>query len=107
MNILKRVRRLLRDNSPAWLNVEVDRNFFQNLHTALHPPEPQLVTVDVELIGKPHWRRIAEVYAALDQYWALAGGGTYTVLMAHVEETTGQRCSKKLVAKWKLERGLR
>lgn len=107
MKILKGIRRLLRENSPAWLNVEVDRNFFQNLHAALNPPQPEPVAVDAALIGKPHWRRISEVYAALDQYWAIAGGGTYTVLMAHVEAATGQRCSKKLVAKWKLERGLR
>jgi hypothetical protein len=106
MGILKTARQALRSISPTWLNVNVDRNFFQNLQNALKPA-PRVMTVEVTRQGRPHWRRISAVYAALDQCWAIQGEATYDRLLSHVAEVTGQKCSRKLIAKWKLERGLR
>ncbi|WP_039782144.1 hypothetical protein [Acaryochloris sp. CCMEE 5410] len=48
----------------------------------------------------PHWLRIS----ALDQAEA---GATYSTLIQHVRRVTGTGCSRKLIAKWKRERGLR
>ena len=94
--MIPKVRALLRRNVPAWLNVEVDRYFFQNLQEAWALPScsPR----------GPHWRRIAQVYEALDQAEA---GATYSTLIQHVRQVTGTGCSRKLIAKWKRERGLR
>ncbi|NJK28795.1 MAG: hypothetical protein HC940_00925 [Acaryochloris sp. SU_5_25] len=107
MGLLKTVRQALRDVSPAWLNIRVDRAVFQNLKQALQPPPPEKVAVDPSLQGRPHWRRIAQVYAALDHYWANQGAATYDTLIQYVQEVTGQSCSRKLIAKWKQQRGLR
>ncbi|BDM79539.1 hypothetical protein [Acaryochloris marina] len=95
--MISRVRAVIRNNVPAWLNVEVNRYFIQNLREALTPPTPS------KSFG-PHWRRIAQVYKALDQAEA---GATYSTLIQHVRQVTGTGCSRKLIAKWKRERGLR
>lgn len=87
---------MLRNHVPAWLNVELNLNFLQNLRTALAPPS--------ESPHGPHWRRISQVYAALDQAEA---GATYSTLIQHVHQVTGTGCSRKLIAKWKRKRGLR
>jgi hypothetical protein len=94
--MLRRARAALRSHVPAWLNVEVDCHFFQNLREALTVPSPS------PLRG-PHWRRIAQVYDALDQAEA---GATYSTLIQQVQDVTGTGCSRKLIAKWKRERGL-
>jgi hypothetical protein len=106
MGVLKKARQALRQASPAWLNVEVNQDFFQNFQEALKPV-PQGETVEASLQGRPHWRRISAVYAALDQFWMTKGVATYDRLISHVAEVTGQKCSRKLISKWKLERGLR
>lgn len=105
MSILHSSRQLLAKRVPAWLNVEVNRQFWPNLQAALVPPAP--MPVDASLQGRPHWRRISGVYQVLDQVWADKGATTYAILIAHVEEETGVKCSKKLISKWKLERKLR
>lgn len=89
--MITKVRAVIRSNVPAWLNVEVNRAFVQNLREALTPSPPSKP-------HGPHWRRIAQVYAALDQAKA---GATYTVLIQHVRQVTGTGCSRKLIAKWK------
>ena len=96
--MLKQARTKLRKHVPAWLNVEVNRYFFQNLREALVEPSASLSP------HSPHWRRIAQVYDALDQAEA---GATYSSLIQHVQDVTGTGCSRKLIAKWKRERGLR
>jgi hypothetical protein len=96
--MLKRARAALRSHVPAWLNVEVDCHFFQNLRDALAEPSAS------PALRGPHWRRIAQVYAALDQ---AEEGATYSGLIQHVQDATGTGCSRKLIAKWKRERGLR
>ncbi|WP_299493068.1 hypothetical protein [Acaryochloris sp. IP29b_bin.137] len=95
--MINSVRAVIRNNVPAWLNVEVNRYFFQNLQEASAPSTPS------EPHG-PHWRRIAQVYEALDQ---AETGATYSSLIQHVRQVTGTGCSRKLIAKWKRERGLR
>ncbi|KAI9135416.1 hypothetical protein ON05_002495 [Acaryochloris sp. CCMEE 5410] len=77
--------------------MEVNRDFVQNLREALTPPPPSKP-------NGPHWRRIAQVYKALDQAEA---GATYSTLIQHVQQVTGTGCSRKLIAKWKRERGSR
>ncbi|MGB7417397.1 MAG: hypothetical protein WA902_24585 [Thermosynechococcaceae cyanobacterium] len=96
--MLQRTRAALRNHVPAWLNVEVDRHFFQNLREAFAIPS------SVVSSHGPHWRRIAQVYAALDQADEEA---TYSILIQYVQDVTGTGCSRKLIAKWKRERGLR
>lgn len=96
--MLRWARATLRNRVPAWLNVEVNRYFFQNLQTVLADS-----SVSSEPCG-PHWRRISQVYAALDK---ADEGATYSSLIQHVQDVTGTGCSRKLIAKWKRERGLR
>ncbi len=101
---LRPVRQALRRVAPAWLNVPVDRQLWPNLRTALQPPP---VPEDLALLRRPHGRRIIAVYAVLDRAWAQQGAATYDQLLSAVEEATGQRCSRKLIAKWKRVRGWR
>lgn len=95
--MISKVRSVIRNNVPAWLNVEVNRDFVQNLREALSMSSPSQPK-------GPHWRRITKVYSALDQAEA---GATYSTLIQHVRQVTGTGCSRKLIAKWKRERGLR
>lgn len=95
--MITRVRAVIRNNVPAWLNVEVNRYFVQNLREALSKSSPSQTK-------GPHWRRIAQVYEALDQAEV---GATYSTLIQHVRQVTGTGCSRKLISKWKRERGLR
>lgn len=94
---MTRVRAIIRNNVPAWLNAEVNRYFFQNLREALSTPS-------LSQPKGPHWRRIAQVYEVLDQ---AETGATYSTLIQHVRRMTGTGCSRKLISKWKRERGLR
>lgn len=101
------VRKLLRHNSPAWLNVEVGRDFFKHFQTAI-APEPRILApiVNSSLRGRPHWRRITQVFQILDEA-TKEGMVSYTALINCVREATGKGCSRKLISKWKLDRGLR
>lgn len=102
-----KVRKLLRHNSPAWLNVEVDRDFFSRLTTAFSPELKLLPpVVNSSLRGRPHWRRITQVFQILDEA-TNEGMVSYTALINCVRKSTGKGCSRKLISKWKLERGLR
>ena len=95
--MLRKARATLKAHVPPWLNVEVNRYFFQNLRDVISP------SCSVSPRG-PHWRRITQVYAALDQ---ADEGATYSTLIQHVQDVTGTGCSRKLIARWKRERGLR
>jgi biotin carboxyl carrier protein len=48
--------------------------------------------------GKPHWRRINQVFQTLD---TAPENVTYNQLIEYVKETTGVGCSRKLISKWK------
>ncbi len=48
--------------------------------------------------GTPHWRRIRQVFQALDNAPA---NYTYNQLIEYVREATGKGCSRKLIGKWK------
>ncbi len=48
--------------------------------------------------GTPHWRRIRQVFQALDNAPLDA---SYNQLIEYVKETTGVGCSRKLISKWK------
>jgi hypothetical protein len=106
MGILGRARAKLRESVPDWLNTDV-KDIFRHLELALsepEPPPPPLLPVER---GTPHWRRVKAVYEALDQYLATVGRvATYPVLIQHVTETTGKGCSKRIISRWKKERGL-
>jgi hypothetical protein len=98
----------LRNRVPPWLNVEVDRQFWQNFWSAIAGVSPSEVSSpDSHLLGRPHWRRITQVYRVLDSHLAEYGElSSYSKLIQHVEQVTGQGCSRKLIRKWKLDRGL-
>ena len=59
----------------------------------------------LHLKGKPHWRRIRQVYLCLDEAKEDNKKQNYKELISYVRKTTGKGCSKKLIAKWKRERG--
>jgi hypothetical protein len=48
--------------------------------------------------GKPHWRRINQVFQTLNNAPQFA---SYNQLIEYVRETTGVGCSRKLISKWK------
>jgi hypothetical protein len=48
--------------------------------------------------GKPHWRRINQVFQTLD---TAPENATYNQLIEYVRLSTGQGCSRKLISKWK------
>ncbi|HHP7231770.1 MAG TPA: hypothetical protein ACFCUY_13045 [Xenococcaceae cyanobacterium] len=147
--MLSRVRKFLKNNSPDWLNTEVNKNLLQNLTTSLsqgsneypnksqitdtlissssfpsleevksnhikskpgevrrsqkksYTKDRQLSTTDSSLFptpGTPHWRRIRQVFQALD---TAPENATYNQLIEYVRETTGKGCSRKLISKWK------
>ncbi len=56
---------------------------------------------DFPFKGRPHWRRILQVFEVLE---LAAPDSTYTELVNYVKATTGTGCSRKLVSKWKKER---
>ncbi len=134
--MLNRVRKFLKNNSPDWLNTEVNKNLLQNLtanittsknediNSALVSSgswgdleesqqvkpslnksntnnERQFSTADSSLFptpGTPHWRRIRQVFQALDNAPQFA---SYNQLIEYVRQTTGVGCSRKLISKWK------
>lgn len=112
--ILTKARSLLSRSAPDWLNTPVNSSLLQNLkHSfSISPPlNSELRIPNSELSPlphRPHWRRIAKVYAALDQARAQNPKlPTYSALCRHVQDQTGTACSRKLISKWKLDRGLR
>ncbi len=153
--MLKKVRKFLRNNSPNWLNTEVNKDLLQNLTTNIKStpktkdieewgnfqesqeqvkssyfkskPEKvkrsqkksdnndRPISTDLSLLsrpdgtngencllypkqGTPHWRRIRQVFQALDNAPA---NYTYNQLIEYVREATGKGCSRKLIGKWK------
>ncbi len=144
--MLNKVRKFLKNNSPDWLNTEVNKNLLQNLtanikssqpntsqttHEPQHinvPPSPfsrgvggevninpvtnsdyaarslterQFSTINSSIFptpGTPHWRRIRQVFQALDNAPQFA---SYNQLIEYVRQTTGVGCSRKLISKWK------
>lgn len=104
---IRSARSFLKRCSPACLNVEINRDFWKNF-TAQIAFEPKLLppAKDSSLRGRPHWRRITQVFQILDEA-TTDGMVSYTTLINCVREATGKGCSRKLISKWKLERGLR
>jgi hypothetical protein len=51
--------------------------------------------------GTPHWRRIRQVFQALDNAPLDA---SYNQLIEYVREATGKGCSRKLISKWKKQK---
>ncbi|KJH70259.1 hypothetical protein [Aliterella atlantica] len=104
---IRSARSFLKRCSPAYLNVEINRDLLKNF-TALFSPEPKLLppVADSSLRGRPHWRRITQVFQILDEA-TKDGMVSYPTLINCVREATGKGCSRKLISKWKLERGLR
>ena len=157
--MFSKVRELLKNHSPDWLNTEVNKDLLQNLTANIkssQPPTPQTThesehinvlpssslssqervrerskeininnaprlrssirrgsgslrdrqfsTTDSSLFptpGTPHWRRIGQVFQALD---TAPEPATYNELIGYVRETTGKGCSRKLISKWKKQR---
>jgi biotin carboxyl carrier protein len=130
--MLKLARQFLKNNSPDWLNTEVNKDLLQNLTANItsnrsnspltscdgnFSPLPSLgeglgVRADLQndrplmrsdclfstAKGKPHWRRINQVFQTLD---TAPENATYNQLIEYVKETTGVGCSRKLISKWK------
>ena len=63
-------------------------------------PAPNTITSEIEFPapGTPHWRRIRQVFQALD---TAPLNASYNQLIEYVRETTGKGCSRKLISKWK------
>ena len=145
--MLRSVRKFLKNNSPDWLNTEVNKDLLQNLTANIkssqpttsqtnHESEPinilpsparrgaegeveqvkpslnksylakntPLPTANYSLStvkGTPHWRRIRQVFQALDN---APPGYTYNQLIEYVREATGKGCSRKLISKWKKQK---
>ncbi len=154
--MLSRVRKFLKNNSPDWLNTEVNKDLLQNLtanitstsytkdissapldkggwgdrerdktednllpstrsrgaggevniYPATNPSSSvrQFSTTDSSLFptpGTPHWRRIRQVFQALD---TAPLNSTYNQLIKYVRQTTGKGCSRKLISKWKKQK---
>jgi hypothetical protein len=116
--MLKLVRQLLKNNSPDWLNTEVNKDLLQNL-TANITSTSKTEDINSALLSKgswgdlnvpmidphqstakktPHWRRINQVFQTLD---TAPENATYNQLIEYVKETTGVGCSRKLISKWK------
>ncbi|MBW4622383.1 MAG: hypothetical protein KME17_23885 [Cyanosarcina radialis HA8281-LM2] len=113
--MLKAVRKFLKDRSPDWLNVEIDGDLFKNLLSHRVSSQPLSTTPIQNPKSKiqnrsnpkfPHWRRITQVYQLLDRAHE-SGIVSYTALTDYVRSATGQGCSRKLISKWKKERGWR
>ncbi|MDJ0591162.1 MAG: hypothetical protein QNJ72_14390 [Pleurocapsa sp. MO_226.B13] len=135
--MLSKVRKFLKNNSPDWLNTEVNKNLLQNLSPPLNKggwgdldrsPEQVKPSLNKSLPGEakrsqkksdtknlnhslstenhlqfptpgtPHWRRIRQVFQALDNAPLDA---SYNQLIEYIRETTGVGCSRKLISKWK------
>ncbi len=153
------VRKFLKNNSPDWLNTEVNKDLLQNLSAnikstpktkdierwrELNQSQEQVkssyfkskpgevkrsqkksdtnndrpLSTDLSLLsrpdgtngenclqfptpGTPHWRRIRQVFQALDNAPLDA---SYNQLIEYVKETTGVGCSRKLISKWKKQK---
>lgn len=104
--LIASTRALIRSHAPAWMNVDLDRDFLKNLRAALRTQEPTKTPALNPQKGRPHWRRISQVFQILDEA-TKEGMVSYTTLINCVREATGKGCSRKLISKWKLERGLR
>ncbi len=128
--MFSKVRKFLRDRSPDWLNTEVNKDLLQNL-TANITSSPKTQDINsaplikdlnlpqdevkrsltksdtnndrplMTVKGTPHWRRIRQVFQALDNAPLNA---SYNQLIEYVKETTGKGCSRKLISKWKKHR---
>lgn len=146
--MLNKVRKLLRDRSPDWLNTEVNKDLLQNFSTnikstktsnidsaslskggwrdldrsseqvkpSLNKSLPREVKrsqkksnksdrqfstencLQFPTPGTPHWRRIKQVFVALDNAPA---SYTYSQLIEYVRTNTGKGCSRKIISKWK------
>jgi biotin carboxyl carrier protein len=157
--MLSKVRKFLKNNSPDWLNTEVNKDLLQNLSANItaskktitstsyddnYSPRPELgeglgvranIQLDSKQISKqpisttlnsapqsgslrdrplftenylqfptpgtPHWRRIRQVFQALDNAPLNA---SYNQLIEYVREATGKGCSRKLISKWKKQK---
>jgi hypothetical protein len=169
--MIDRVRKFLKNHSPDWLNVEVNKDLLPNLSAAFSEaalgaiaptqtplsstsydencsPRPELgeglgvradttdaseqlestrsnsappsgslrertlmtgpaarvLPHDWSLMtekGKPHWRRINQVFQTLNNAPQFA---SYNQLIQYVRETTGVGCSRKLISKWKKQK---
>ncbi|AFZ38355.1 hypothetical protein Sta7437_4928 (plasmid) [Stanieria cyanosphaera PCC 7437] len=156
--MLSKVRKFLKNNSPDWLNTEVNKDLLQNLSANItaskktitstsyddnYSPRPELGEglgvrankLDSKQISKqpisttlnsapqsgslrdrplftenylqfptpgtPHWRRIRQVFQALDNAPLNA---SYNQLIEYVRKATGKGCSRKLISKWKKQK---
>ena len=137
--MLKKVRKFFKNNSPDWLNTEVNKDLLQNLSANISSyPRPDLGEgmgerakiqpaskrsmssnsdcaarsqgdrqsksencLQFPTPGTPHWRRIKQVFVALDNAPA---NYTYSQLIEYVRANTGKGCSRKLISKWKKQK---
>lgn len=113
--MLNRVRKFLKNNSPDWLNTEVNKDLLQNLTANINcsprpnlgeglgvraktqPASKQSTLLDSDrpistenclqfpTPGTPHWRRIRQVFQALDNAPLDA---SYNQLIEYVREAT-------------------
>jgi biotin carboxyl carrier protein len=143
--MLRAVRKFLKNNSPDWLNTEVNKDLLQNLSANItaskktitstsydvncsprphlgeglgvraktQPASKQSTLLDSDrpisiekclqfpTPGTPHWRRIRQVFQALDN---APFNASYNQLIEYVREATGKGCSRKLISKWKKQK---
>ena len=84
------------DRSPEQVKPSSIQSELNEVKRSLTKSSP-LLTVK----GTPHWRRINQVFATLDN---APDNYTYNQLIEYVRATTGKGCSRKLISKWKKSR---
>ncbi len=97
MNKIMKSWEFLQEHSLTWLQPKAKEQI-----KILPPLVPQ---PDPNLKRQPQERRTLQVFQALDKA-SEEDVKTYTDLIDYVRKTTGTGCSKKLVSRWKKERGL-
>ncbi len=70
-------------------------------HLCSYPPNTITSEISFPTPGTPHWRRIRQVFQALD---TAPINVSYNQLIEYVRETTGVGCSRKLISKWKKQK---
>lgn len=99
MNKIAKTWESLREQTRAWLNPQEEE--IKILPPLKEVPKQQ----PKQSTGHPHQQRTLQVFEVLDRA-SQEGLTAYTDLIDYVRQKTGKGCSKKLVSKWKKERGL-
>ncbi len=93
----------LRENEQDYSAIALLQQKISPAPPHLCTPAPNTITSEISFPtpGTPHWRRIRQVFQALDTAPQFA---SYNQLIEYIRETTGVGCSRKLISKWKKQK---